>query len=294
MDSPGNTPAQPFDDGSALFLHRSLEVTADSLGRDGKAYKNLVTPFVESHERLLSDILRPLHVPENPFLMARFGMKAMCSARHLAETTFHNDQTRALFCGIAAHAMLPLDKPLTASFGLVLATLAHGVGWPIVQGGSQRLADALSSHFREKGGEIATDRPVCSLNDVPKAAHYFFDVTPRQLLNIEGLGLSQGYRKRLARFRYGPGVHKVDWALKEPIPWKADICKRQAPFILETLLRRLTLPSGTPVEEKYPPSPMSSLPSRASLIPREHRRACIRHGPIATFLTDVRGCDGSH
>jgi phytoene dehydrogenase-like protein len=218
--------AHPFEDGSALFLHRSLEVTSDILGRDGKAYKDLLTPFVENHERLLSDILKPLHFPENPFLMARFAMSAIGSAGNLVKTKFRIDKTRALFAGLAAHAMLPLKKPLTASFGLVLATLAHAVGWPIIQGGSQRLADALSGHFRENGGRIQTNRLISSMDDAPKAAYYFFDVTPRQLLNIEGLGLAEGYRRKLGKFRYGPGVHKVDWALREPIPWKADICKK--------------------------------------------------------------------
>jgi phytoene dehydrogenase-like protein len=218
--------AQPFDDGSALFLHRSLEVTGDGLGRDGRAYKELLAPFVENHEKLLSDILKPLHFPANPFLMIRFAMNALGSARHLVETRFRNDRTRALFAGLAAHAMLPLERPLTASFGIVLATLAHAVGWPIIQGGSQKLADALSGCFRENGGTIQTSRSISSLDDIPRAAYYFFDVTPRQLLDIEGLGLAEGYRKRLSRFRYGPGVHKVDWALKEPIPWKAEICRK--------------------------------------------------------------------
>jgi phytoene dehydrogenase-like protein len=232
--------AHPFDDGSALLLHRSLDVTCDSLGSDGKAYKDLLSPFVENHEKLLSDILRPLHFPENQFLMVRFAMSAMGSARNLVKTKFRNDKTRALFAGIAAHAMLPLEKPLTASFGIVLATLAHTVGWPIIQGGSQRLADALSDHFRGSGGEIQTGRLISSLDDVPRAAYYFFDVTPRQLLNIEGLGLAEGYRAKLGRFRYGPGVNKVDWALKEPIPWKADICKKAGAVHLGNSLEEIS------------------------------------------------------
>ena len=218
--------AHPFEDGSALFLHRSLEVTADALGADGKAYRRLLQPFVD-HERLLfADILQPLHFPENPFLMARFAFHALRSLRNLAETNFKGDRTRALFAGLAAHAMIPLEKAATAAFGVVLATLAHTAGWPIIKGGSQKLADALADCFRNSGGEIITGQPIASASDLPKAASYFFDVTPRQLININGLGLSDGYRKRLARFRYGPGVCKMDWALKEPIPWKADVCRK--------------------------------------------------------------------
>jgi phytoene dehydrogenase-like protein len=218
--------AHPFEDGSALFLHRSLEVTADALGPDGKAYRRLLQPFVD-HERLLfADILKPLHFPENPLLLARFAFHALRSLRNLAETKFKSDRTRALFAGLAAHAMVPLEKTATAAFGVVLAALAHTVGWPIIKGGSQKLADALADCFRNSGGEIITSQPITSASDLPKAASYFFDVTPRQLININGLGLSDGYCKRLAQFRYGPGVYKMDWALKEPIPWKSDICKK--------------------------------------------------------------------
>jgi phytoene dehydrogenase-like protein len=218
--------AHPFEDGSALFLHRSLAVTADALGPDGRAYKRLLQPFVDHEKLLLADILQPLHFPENPLLMTRFALPALRSLRNLVEKKFNSDRTRALFAGLAAHAMIPLEQTATAAFGMILATLAHTVGWPIIKGGSQKLADALADCFRNGGGEIITSQPITSASDLPKAASYFFDVTPRQLININGLGLSGGYRKRLARFRYGPGVYKMDWALKEPIPWKADICRK--------------------------------------------------------------------
>jgi phytoene dehydrogenase-like protein len=158
--------------------------------------------------------------------MARFGLKAIRSAKNLAESKFQSPKTRALFAGLAAHAMIPLEKPATAAFGILLAVLAHGVGWPIVKGGSQKLADALAGCFRDREGEIQTGTTVNSLGDLPRADCYFFDVTPRQLLNIEGLGLSENYRRRLSRFRYGPGVCKADWALGGPIPWRAEVCRR--------------------------------------------------------------------
>jgi phytoene dehydrogenase-like protein len=218
--------AHPFEDGSALFLHRSLEITSNALGADGKAYKDLLAPFVENHEKLLPDILAPLHFPRNPLLMGFFAMKALHSLKYLVKKIFQQEQTRALFAGLASHAMIPLDKPATAAFGIVLATLAHTVGWPIIKGGSQKLADALAAYFSHKGGEIVTGKTVHAFHDLPKAKYYFFDVTPRQLLTITDLGLSKSYRRKLAEFRYGPGVCKVDWALKEPIPWKANICRK--------------------------------------------------------------------
>ncbi len=218
--------AHPFEDGTALFLHRSLEITCEAFGEDGRAYKSLVEPFVKYYDTLLTEILKPIHIPKNPYLMLRFAAKALGSAKNLAYKTFRNSHTRALFAGLAAHAMIPLEKPLTASFGIILAILAHAVGWPIIKGGSQRLADALSRVFMDNGGEIETDFSVSSLDGLPRASYYFFDVTPRQLLNIEGIDLTNSYRARLRRFRYGPGVQKVDWALRKPIPWKADICKK--------------------------------------------------------------------
>jgi len=168
----------------------------------------------------------PLHFPANPLLMTRFGFYALRSLKNLVDTQFQSDRTRALFAGLAAHAMMPLEQTATAAFGIVLATLAHTVGWPIIRGGSQKLADALADCFRKGGGEIVTDQRIASMADIPKASSYFFDITPRQLLQIEGLGLSEIYRSRLARFRYGPGVYKMDWALQAPIPWKAPVCSK--------------------------------------------------------------------
>ena len=218
--------AHPFEDGSAVFLHRSLDITADALGRDGRAYKDLLTPFVEAHEKLLSAILRPIPFPADPRLMAKFALWALHSAKGLGEKKFVNHQTRTLFAGLAAHSMIPLHEPATAAFGIILSTLAHSVGWPFVKGGSQELSNALACCFQDIGGEIIMGKPVHSSEDMPQASYYYFDVTPRQLLNIHGLGLSEHYRQRLIGFRYGPGVYKMDWALREPIPWKADICRK--------------------------------------------------------------------
>jgi len=218
--------AHPFEDGSAVFLHRSLDITADALGRDGRAYKDLLTPFVEAHEKLLSDILRPIPFPSDPLLMAKFALWALYSAQGLGEKKFVSHQTRTLFAGLAAHAMIPLHEPATAAFGIILSTLAHAVGWPFVKGGSQELSNALACCFQDGGGEIIMGKPVHSLEDLPPASYYYYDVTPRQLFNIRGLGLSEHYRQRLIKFRYGPGVYKMDWALREPIPWKADICRK--------------------------------------------------------------------
>ena len=218
--------AHPFEDGSALFLHRSLQITAEALGPDGKAYRRLFEPFMKRSGELLTDILHPLSFPSNPLLAGRFGLRAIHSLKGLVENKFQSDQTRALLAGLAAHAMIPLEKTGTAAFGLVLGLLAHTTGWPMIRNGSQKLALALADCLRDDGGDILLNRRVDSADDLPPALSYVFNTTPRQLLGISGLGLSEGYRSRLSRFRYGPGVYKMDWALNSPIPWKAEICRK--------------------------------------------------------------------
>lgn len=279
--------AHPFEDGTALCLHRALEDTAAALGRDGAAYRDLMASFVEHHTQLLADILKPLPLPGHPLLMARFGLQAVRSARGLAHACFRDARTRALFAGLAAHAMVPLDRLATAGFGLVLATLAHAVGWPIVQGGSQKLSDALAQCFLDRGGEIRTGRPVSSCRDLPRADYYFFDLTPRQLLHIDGLNLSEIYRRRIARFRYGPGVCKVDWALRAPIPWKAEACRRAGTVHIGRSLEEIEASICAVHAGRYPDAPFIVLvqpslfdPSRA---PEGHHTAwAYCHAPHAS------------
>lgn len=215
--------AHPFQDGSAAFLYRSVEKTADHLGIDAQAYKRLFRPFVDGWELLASDLLAPLHFPQHPYLMTRFAIPALQSAKGLAERCFKGEPAKALFAGLAAHSILPLEKAITASFGLVLGTLGHAVGWPIPKGGSQKIADALAAYFISLGGEIFTQVTIESVDEVPSKV-VLCDITPRQLLEIAGKVLPEGYRKQLQKYRYGPGVFKVDWALNAPIPWKAQEC----------------------------------------------------------------------
>lgn len=220
--------AHVLPDGSAVTLERSIEETCAQLGSDAVAYRRLVTPFVRRFDDLLDDILGPLKLPSSPLLLARFGLDALRSLRGLARWTFRGDAAPALLAGIAAHAMLPLDRMATASFGLVLATAGHAVGWPISRGGSRVITDALLARFRADGGELVLDHPVTSMAKLPPARAYLFDLTPRQVLSIAGERFPAEYRARLAKFRYGPGVFKVDWALRGPVPWRDPRCARAA------------------------------------------------------------------
>jgi phytoene dehydrogenase-like protein len=220
--------AHPLDDGHAAALLTSLDATSAALGVDGVAWADMMRPFVERADDVFAEILKPIRIPRKPFLMARFGLLGLRSCESVARGRFQTDAVRARFAGCAAHSVLPLDAPATASFGLVLALAAHAVGWPCARGGSESIVRALARTLVELGGQIRTSHPVRSMRDLPESRVVLFDVTPRQLDAIAGDALPAGYRARLRRFRYGPGVFKVDWALDGPIPWTAEPCARSA------------------------------------------------------------------
>jgi phytoene dehydrogenase-like protein len=220
--------AHPLDDGTAAVLDESLEATAQKLGADGDAWRRLMKPLASHADALFEEILRPIRlVPRHPFVLARFGIDALRSGAAIAKR-FHTDHGRALFGGCAAHAFVPLDWAGSASFGIVLALAGHATGWPCARGGSVAIANAMASYFRSLGGEIRTSHRVTSLRDVPPSRAVIFDVTPRQLAAIAENDLPPAYLGKLRRFRYGPGVFKVDFALDGPIPWRAEECTRSA------------------------------------------------------------------
>lgn len=218
--------AHPLDGGRAALVERSVEATAARLGEDGDAYRTVFEPLVRDCGKLLRDFLGPLRLPHHPLAMARFGVQALMPASVYARARFRTGEARALFGGAAAHSIMALGKPATAAFGLVLGMLAHAVGWPMPRGGSQKLADALLAYLGTLGVEVVTGRWVRSLDELPPARAVLLDVTPRQLLDIAGNRLPGAYRARLRRYRYGPGVFKMDFALDGPIPWAAEDCAR--------------------------------------------------------------------
>jgi phytoene dehydrogenase-like protein len=218
--------AHPLDDGTAVLVEGSVEATAANLGPDAAAYRRLMGPLVAGWQGLLGDLLGPLRVPRHPIVMARFGLAGLLPAVAMARAAFRGERARAVFAGMASHAMMPLSAPATAAFGLVLALVAHAIGWPMARGGSQRIADALGAHLRSLRGEIVTGHPVRSRADLPDARAILFDTSPRQLVQVLGEELPSGYRRALSRFRYGPGVFKADYALDGPIPWRAEECLR--------------------------------------------------------------------
>ncbi|MHA7838269.1 MAG: phytoene desaturase family protein [bacterium] len=217
--------AHPLPDGDAVLLHRSLERTAEGLGRDGKAYTRLVGPFVESGHELLGDVLAPLRIPEHPVQMLRFGLRGAFSANRLARILFRDERARALLAGCAAHSVLPLTKPLTAALGVLFAITGHVESWPVARGGSRAIGRALVSYLESLGGTVETGRRIERLDELPASRVVLFDTSPEQLSRIAGNALPDGYRRRLGRYRYGPGIFKLDWALDGPIPWRDPACR---------------------------------------------------------------------
>ena len=276
--------AHPFDDGTAALLERSVEATAQGLGADAGAYRRLMGPLVADADDLLADILGPLRVPEHPVPLARFGLLGARSAVGLARRRFASARARALFAGLAAHSLLPLTSSPSAGFGLVLGLLGHHVGWPMPRGGSQSLAEALAACLRSLGGELELGRRVESLAELPRARTVLLDVTPRQLLRLAGSRLPAGYRRRLERFRYGPGAFKLDLAVDGPIPWRAPECARAGTVHLGGTLEEIAaseaaVAAGRTSERPYVLLAQQSLfdPSRAP--PGKHTVWAYCHVP---------------
>ena len=212
-------------DGAAVMLGHTVEETAQDLdGVDRAAWRGLFGPLVEYWEELAPELLGPvLHVPRHPLLLARFGAGAVLPATVLATTLFRGERARALLAGMAAHAVLPLERPLSAAVALVLGTAGQATGWPVIEGGASRLSEGLRGYFESLGGRVLTGLRVGSLREVDGADVVLCDVPPGALVRMaEGTdrGLTESYGKLLRRYRHGPGTFKVDWALREPIPWR--------------------------------------------------------------------------
>jgi phytoene dehydrogenase-like protein len=220
--------AHPLDGACAAAALPSLEDTAAALGSDGSRYRALMGPLVRDWQGVIDGALAPQRaLPSAPLSMARFGLRALCPGRVLA-ALFRTEEARALLAGAAGHSMQPLEKPLTAAFGLVLSLLAHAVGWPVVEGGSSRVVDALVAQIEAAGGKLHTGTPIAQLDELPADAAKLLDVSPRGLLSMAGDRMPPRMRDAMARYRYGPGIFKLDWALDGPVPWSAAVCRRTA------------------------------------------------------------------
>ena len=285
--------AHPLDDGTAALLERSLAETASGLGDDGAAWTSLFSSLVEASDAIVAGTLAGPRPPRHPLAMARFGRNAIRSASSLARARFDGERARALFAGNAAHAMLPLDATATASFGLILAMLGHAVGWPLPRGGSQSIADALASYLRSLGGEIETGHRVESLDEFVLNQHklLLLDVTPRQFLALAGDRLDGRYRRALEKYRYGPGVVKVDYALLGPVPWRAAECARAATVHLGGTLEEIAAAEALVAAGGHPDRPyvlvaQQSLFDRTRAPEGKHTLWAYTHVPNGSTETD--------
>jgi phytoene dehydrogenase-like protein len=248
--------AHPLDDGTAVLMERDVEATGTSVGGgDARAYERLLGPLVRDADRLLPELLGPLRPPRHPLAMARFAPVGLRSATGLARARFQGTRGRALLAGVAAHSMLRLDEVPSAAVALVLMTTGHAVGWPVARGGSQAVADALASHLRSLGGKIVTDHRVESVDELDGARAVLLDVTPRQVLDLAGHRLPDRYRRSLRRFRYGPGVFKVDWALDGPIPWSDPAVGRAGTVHLGGTLEEVARSEADVTDGRVPEQP---------------------------------------
>jgi phytoene dehydrogenase-like protein len=247
--------AHPFDGGEAAVLERSLEATAAGLGPDAAAYRRLMGPGSADASRIAGFFVGKPSLIRHPFALASSGIRALGDAEGLARSVFEGEKARGLFAGNAAHSFLPLGQPPSALFGLLLGTLGHAFGWPFPRGGSQSLANALASYLESMGGEIFTNAPVSTVDDVPRTRTVLFDVTPRQLHEIAGEHFTEDYNKALKRYRYGPGVFKVDFALDGPIPWEAEGCGRAGTVHLGGTLEEVVVGEATVARNEHPERP---------------------------------------
>jgi len=220
--------AHPFDDGSVVAIHSSIETTAAQLGKDAGNYKNVFSALVKEWPSVRSAFVGPLHLSAYSKAKAKFAYYALSSASHFANSQFSTNAARSVFAGMAAHTMLPLNKLTTSSMAIVLNILAHVNSWPLPKGGAQQITDALAACFKKAGGEIQTGNMVTSLQQLPPSRVIMLDVSPAQLLSIAGDQLSALYKWQLQRYKYGEGVFKVDWALSQPVPFTNDECRRAA------------------------------------------------------------------
>lgn len=216
--------AHPLEDGDAAAVGEPFDANLKQFGEDAKAIRKLLGPLIASWPGISKDILGPPRFPNQPLRMARFGWHGLQSAHSIAKE-FKTKKARAVLAGTAGHSALSLDKAVTGGLGLVLWATCYAVGWPFASGGSQSLTNALVALLKSLGGEVITGVRVSRLADLSKACAILCDITPRQFLQIGGEKIANGERRKLGRYRYGPGSFKIDWALDAPIPWKSEACR---------------------------------------------------------------------
>lgn len=250
--------AHPLDDGTAVVLERDIRATSGNVDRgDAAAYRGLFEPLVKDWDVIIPEVLRPImHVPRHPFALARFGTRALQPATLLANTLFKGERARALWAGMAAHSILKLSSPVSSAFGMIMGGSAHAVGWPIAAGGAQQITNALTSVLTRLGGRVITGSRVDALDELDAPALTLCDVSPAQFLSIARRQLDgRPFADLMRQYRYGPGAYKMDWALREPIPWRARDCLRAGTVHLGGTLEEIAAHERAAFNGKAPTRP---------------------------------------
>jgi phytoene dehydrogenase-like protein len=250
--------AHPLDGGRAAVSRRSLDDTAAALGDDAAAYRRLFEPLV-AHGNDVIDFFLTSQLRRPPTRsvaqILHFTLNGLPNVRWLARRYFDTDEGQALLAGAAAHGMLDLARPLTASLGMLLGMLAHHVGWPLVEGGSQALADAMVRALEEQGGELVTGHEVTDLGEFDGVPAVLLDTTPRAFVAMAGDRINEGYRRWVARYKHGPGVFKIDWVLSEPVPWTNPEVRRAGTIHLAGTLEETLAGEAAPAAGRLTDKP---------------------------------------
>jgi phytoene dehydrogenase-like protein len=247
--------AHPLGGDRAAALLSSVSETADGLGQDAKHYRRMLTPLVRDADVIVKQMLAPLRsLPARPVAIARYSLPGLLPATALA-ARFATAEAIGLFAGAAAHSMRPLNTPLTGGFGLLFAMLGHHVGWPVPRGGSDAITAALIAELDFLGGRVKTGCEISDLRELPKARATLLDVSPRQLLDLAGDRLPSGYARSLRRFRYNPGVCKVDWAISGPVPWQARACRETVTVHVGGTLAEVARSEADVIAGRHPERP---------------------------------------
>ncbi|MCU7495439.1 MAG: NAD(P)/FAD-dependent oxidoreductase [Ignavibacteria bacterium] len=259
--------AHPLENGQTALLVRSVKETAKTMREDSENYRRLIEPLASKWDLILPEILAPFHIPKHPFQLLRFGLSAIQSAKGLSKRKFNSPLTRGFFAGLAAHSIVPLEQPITAAFGLVLGILGHAAGWPMPRGGSANITMALQSYIKSLGGEFLLNTKIGSLEELPSSELVFFDLTPRQILEIMAERLPKGYRRQLEGYRYGPGVFKMDFALNHPVPFKSPECSLSGVVHLGGTFEEIASSEGEVWKGNHPERPFVILAQQSLFDP---------------------------
>jgi phytoene dehydrogenase-like protein len=250
--------AHPLDGGRAAVALPSVEATAQRFGEDAADYRRLMRPVLASgHDVVDYFLASAFRRPPTRGIgsLAFFGANGLLSVRRLTRTWFDTEEPRALLAGAAAHSMMPLTKAVTGGFGLLQGMLAHLAGWPVVEGGSERLADAMVRALQQQGGEVVCGHEVTDLHEFDGVPAVLLDVAPPNFVRMAGDRLPEGYRRWVGRYRYGPGVIKVDWALSEPVPWANEDVRRAGTVHVGGTLEEMVAAEAAPPKGRVAEKP---------------------------------------